>query len=111
MCHKYMQIMRQNASCITGDCGCSLVEGLQEAYRDTLRARVGLRRAPERGGRERAATKAVCRGGPSPDMGLAAMPTLFSGMGGVPTSGATGSMPYGLVATPARDPVQPSTLT
>ncbi len=52
--------------------------------------------------RERAATKAVCRGGPRPDMGLAAMPTLFSGMGGVPTSGATGSMPYGLVATPGR---------
>jgi hypothetical protein len=73
----------------------------KEAHRDTLRARVGLRRAPERGVRERAATKVVCRGGPSPDMGLAAMPTLFSGIGGVPTSGATGSMPYGLVATPA----------
>ena len=62
-------------------------------HRETLRARLGLRRAPERGVRERAATKAAWRGGPRPDMGRAAMPTLFSGIGGVPTSGATGSMP------------------
>lgn len=34
-------------------------------------------------------------------MGLAAMPTLFSGIGGVPTSGAMGSVPYGLFPTPA----------
>ena len=54
-------------------------------HRETLRARLGLR--------ERAATKAAWRGGPRPDMGRAAMPTLFSGIGGVPTSGATGSMP------------------
>ena len=62
-------------------------------HRETLRARLGLSRAPERGVRERAATKAAWRGGPRPDMGLAAMPTRFSGIGGVPTSGATGSMP------------------
>ena len=73
-----------------------------EAHRDTLLARLGLRRAPERGVRDRAAIKPVCLGGPRPDMGLAAMPTLFSGMGGVPTSGAVGSAPYGLIATPVR---------
>ena len=73
-----------------------------EAHRDTLLARLGLRRAPERGVRDRAATNPVCLGGPRPDMGLAAMPTLFSGMGGVPTSGAVGSAPYGLIATPVR---------
>ena len=65
----------------------------RETHLDTRRASVGLRRAPERGVKARAATNAVCLGGPSPDIGLAAMPTLFSGIGGVPTSGATGSVP------------------
>ena len=72
---------------------CGHREAARWEHRETLRARLGLRRAPERGVRERAATKAAWRGGPRPDMGLAAMPTLFSGIGGVPTSGATGSIP------------------
>lgn len=70
-------------------------------HRETLRARLGRRRMPERGVRGREAMTAVGLGGPSADTGRAEMPPLYSGMV-VPTFGACGRTPYGLTATPAR---------
>ena len=58
-------------------------------------------RMPDRGVRDREATSAVGRGGPHPDSGRADMPTRCSGTG-VPTVGASGKIPYGLTATPAK---------
>lgn len=71
-----------------------------DPHLETLRARLGRRRMPERGVSEREAMTAVGLGGPSPDRGRAEMPPLYSGMG-VPTFGACGRTPYGLTATPA----------
>ena len=81
----------------------SLTKSLLMPHRETLRARLGRSRMPERGVRGRETMTAVGLGGPSADTGRAEMPPLYSGIG-VPTFGACGRTPYGLTATPACQP-------